>query len=68
MTMPEDPFVPVDFARLGRAVNALFAGQVNAGMAEAYALEITCRVTVALILNAVQQAPQNPPQPDVPGE
>jgi hypothetical protein len=54
-TMPQDPFIPGDFAGIGQGSYLLFAALVQAGFTEAYALEITSRVTMALVLQAVQQ-------------
>lgn len=52
--MPQDPFIPGDFTALGQGAYNLFAALAQAGFTDAYALELTARVTVALLLNAAQ--------------
>jgi hypothetical protein len=52
--MPDDPFIPADFTAMGTGAYNMFAALVQAGFSEAYALELTARVTVALLLNSLQ--------------
>ncbi len=56
--MPADPFLPGDATALGAAAYNLFAGLVQGGFAEPYALELVKGVLIALMLNSLAQSQQ----------
>lgn len=53
MEMPADPFLPENMGNFGNAFYNLYAGLVQGGFSEAYALDLVKGVLIAMMLSAV---------------